>query len=391
MAEAEPVLELAEPLHVPTERRRGGPKRVKDFELTLSQSSLCKAHVWSALEEFCSALVVAEEVHEDGGRHFHVYMSLHEPARITELSETVRSNLYLDEEQESVHISTLRNTKHWIKYITKEDTDPLHKGVDTSGFHQSWRIFNFIRSSEVFDPLAPFVRQQPGLIKILERQHAHYWAGKYNRQFLKTVADCPAQPDYKVGWVSTVDLLVRRGISVYLWGISGCGKTVLGNTLLANLGGISLPCGNTVWEFGEITSQTNLAVAADVGEDYLKHHRQTILRLLDHSMCVVNVKCGGMKTVYYKGSLLVCSNYPFPEGDAALSRRFAVVECNGHNGVRFPLPEIIQVKEEVPEDETIEIPSSDSEEERMVRTPSPTLWDSDDDGSITDTQLLVRC
>lgn len=61
-------------------RKRGGKKKVVDFELTLARSTLYKEHVFYALEGFCENLVVSQERHhEDIGilgppsEHFHCY------------------------------------------------------------------------------------------------------------------------------------------------------------------------------------------------------------------------------------------------------------------------------------------------------------------------------
>jgi len=162
-------------------RKRGGKKAVKDFELTLSRSTLEKAHVFMALEEFCELLVVSQEKHQDNGdglscaNHFHCYLRLYEPDRIVGVREWVGINLFGDEVEtyESIHISTLRNAKHWIKYITKEDPYPLTKNIDTGMFHQSWKIHKYIRDNEHINSMDPFIRQNPSLLNINNHTHAH--------------------------------------------------------------------------------------------------------------------------------------------------------------------------------------------------------------------------
>lgn len=349
-------------------RKRGGKKKVKDFELTLSQSTLCKAHVFMALEEFCESLVVSQEAHtnEHGvqvGSHFHCYLRLYKRDRIVGLRGVARSNLFDDDEetQESIHISTLRNAKHWIKYITKEDTHPMVKNVDKGTFHQSYKIHEYIRNHEVYNTTDPFIRQNPSLVNIIGRMHTEYWSKVTMNNHRLAVIARPVMPDYEINWVQRVSETLTQHKNLYLYGDTGVGKTVCINWLLqTNIGTVYLPCGSTNWEFGEINNCTVYAVAGDAGESYLSSHRQAILRLTDGDPISINVKCGGFKTVIFKGILIVISNYP-PEQDAALLRRFTVINAN-----EYGVSETIQPKTEIQEDveETINI-SSEEELENL--------------------------
>lgn len=344
----------------------GNRKKVKDFECTLAHCPLSKSHVAFSLEELCEVLVVSEEAHHGDGTHFHLYLRMWEPFLIIDLRQLIGSSLYTGEEKEqwgSIHISTLRNWKHWVKYITKEDTEPYYKNIDTNLFHNSWKIYDFIRSNPIFDPLHPFMRQNPCLTNIILRGHADYWSKHENLKWKHSNRNIPVEPDVDIAWVSFALDCFWRQSHCYIYGGTGVGKTVLANYLLSQTeAGLVLPSGSTAWEFGSLLSQHTLAVAGDADSSYASVHRQVLLRLCDRAPVSVNVKCGAMRTVVFTGTIVILSNYPPPE-DSAFLRRFTVIHADTY-GVRKK--EILQIKieEEVSEtsdDTAVWVSSSDEE------------------------------
>lgn len=313
--------------------KRGGKKAVDKYELTLARSSLTKAHVYFAMEEFCESLCVSEELHSEEmgsgvlrAKHFHCYLQLYTPARIVELRGLVGVNLYGDEMEtwDSIHLSTLRNSKHWIKYITKEDTHPMYKNLDTGLFHQAYKIHKFIRDNEEFDTLHPFCRQNPSLINILRKTHCEYWSKRTLTKHSLAVTHRPVQPAYHVGWVQAVQQALSAQQHVYLWGATGVGKSVLLTHYALTARACWLPCGASGWEFGDIDNYTTLAIAGDAGADYFDSHRSVILRLCDRDPVSLNVKCGSFKSVIFRGSFVIISNFG-PPSDPAFLRRFKII------------------------------------------------------------------
>lgn len=338
-------------------------KRVRDFECTLSQSTLNKDHVYYALEALCSKLLVAEEAHFDGGRHFHIYIRMDKSARcnIIELRSLIESNLYPGEDSsESIHISSVRNAKHWIKYCTKEDTDPKFKNVDVGLFHQSWKIWDYVRSNERFDMLHPFVRSNPSLCNILSRQHAQYWSDRRHKEFCNKQVEII--PDNEVEWVRRGDNDFQAHKHIYLWGSTGVGKsTWIGARCRAVAGVVYVPCGMTPFEFSDVDFDTKYVIANDAPSGYLRQHRSTLLQLCDNAMVSINAKLRPLKQVLYSGVVVVVSNFE-PDADEALLRRFSVIEAD-----RYAVQKIVCPKTEIPEDvqETICISSTSDEEEEV--------------------------
>lgn len=333
-------------------------KSSNHFELTLAQSDLDKHHVFFAVEGYCDSTVVAEELHADGGKHFHCYLGLREASTIAELRPVMEKSLWGTANGSSLHLSTLRNKAHWVKYITKEDTRPLHKGMDTHLFHQAWRIHDYVANNEEFNPLSPLLRQNPALTNIVERAHAYYWRKQYENRRPET----GVYVDRNVPWVAAVIKGLEDGKHIYLHGYAGCGKTTLINELLTH-GVTHLPCGLTSFEFSSVSSSSAYILAGDAPEGYLKAHRATILQLCDRGQVSINVKCGPIRQTYFRGQVVIVTNYPPKneiEWDLALHRRFVQVCANG-NAVREKADVKIEIPADIPSEEVIEI--SDDEEE----------------------------
>lgn len=223
----------------------------------------------------------------------------------------------------------------------------MYKNMDTGTFHQSWKIHEFVRSNREFDQMHPFCRQNPSLINILRRTHADYWNKDTLRQHSLAVTHRPVKPAYHVAWVQRVCAALGLRRHVYLHGPTGIGKSVLLTHYALTQRTVWLPCAASAWEFGDLDNNSTLAIAGDAPANYFDSHRSTILRLCDRDPVSINVKCGSFKSVVFKGSLVIISNFG-PPLDPAFARRFEVIEadCDGFLSEKL--------------EEEIEIPSSPS-------------------------------
>jgi len=329
------------------------------FELTLAQSDLDKEHVFFAVEGYCDSTIVAEERHADGGKHFHCYLGLREASTITELRPIMEKSLWGTSNGSSLHLSTIRNKAHWVKYVTKEDVRPLHKGVDSNQFHQAWRIHDYVANNEEFDPMSPLLRQNPALTNIIEKAHAHYWRKRYESERVNR----DLYVDHTVGWVRDALKILADGKHLYLWGLTGAGKT----TLMNQLRGVThLPCGMTGFEFSSVSSSSAYILAGDAPQGYIKQHRATLLQLCDRGQVSINVKCGPIRQVFFRGQVIIVSNYKWEtecDWDLALNRRFHAVYA-AENAVHSTTDNRIKIEipADVPPEEVIDISSEEDDE-----------------------------
>ena len=94
-------------------------------------------------------------------------------------------------------------------------------------------------------------------------------------------------------------------------------------------------------------------------------HRAQLLRLCDKGPVAINVKCGPIKTVYFRGQVIIVSNVNLHDeckDDQALLRRFIWVQVRNKDAIQKKVQIKTEIPEDIPEEETIVI-SSDSEGE----------------------------
>lgn len=343
-------------------------KAVHDFELTLAECALDKLHVYTALSFYCNGLIVASECHDNGNLHYHCYLETIEKVHITDVREFVELNVFADcFEISSIHISPLRNRKHWISYCTKEDTEPLFRNVDTSLFNRAYKIHKFVTGNSSWNPLHPFLRQNPMLNNIVKNAHTEYWASVARSAFDDQIMG--VIPNTAVGWVQEAQVAAEAGKHVYVYGPSGVGKSVWARHFMRGRGNaVTLPCGMTHFEFSDIDGNAKLVLAPDAPKDYLHTHRQMLLQLADRHLVAINPKCSAIRQVLFTGQLIILSNFEFPDTDPALLRRFQIIyaDCDGiqayippEEAVKTPTlheEEVIEISSEDETDSEIELP-----------------------------------
>lgn len=344
-------------------------RRCSHFELTLAQCELSRLHVFNALDDFCSRLIVAREVHDDSNFHLHCYLNTVDNLLIEELRDHVFVSVFGGEGLPSIHISTLKNKNHWIKYITKEDTEPVYKNVDVSLFHFSYRSHYFIKTNRTFNYEHAFIRQHPNYQRIIKERHEQFWSNRsaaaYNPITMSVIPDVNVQwvsqglswimPQYTVDKSSVERYKMQSALwammdveyescflgsgshysNLFVWGDTGVGKSVFAKWVSHHLDKsevVWLPCGHTDFEFSQVGEQTRLIVAEDVDADWLRKHRQKVLTIADKGCVGINVKCGPIKNFISQATFIVCSNYE-PVIDEALARRFFIIEAR-ENGVK---------------------------------------------------------
>lgn len=239
----------------------------------------------------------------------------------------------------------------------KEDVDPYCEAMDQGGFHQAYKMYEYIRTNEVFNPLASFIRQNPGITNIVQRAHQHYWSEQYR----KRGEELPVDINQDVGWVRRANRVIAEGGHLVLTGKAGAGKTMYLRHRLAGARVVHLPCSDSSFEWSEVDSSTQYVVAGDVSSGYILKHRAMILRLCDKGLVSINPKCGAIKTINFRGQLIIVSNVDLKNetlDDAAVQRRFEWVNVDEDAICPKAVPKT-EVQEEVLE--TIYISSSEED------------------------------
>lgn len=307
----------------------------KRFGLTLANCELDKLHVYYSLTDLCERILISRECHNKCEQistasdtyHFHAYLETTDKYTITLLRDIIATNLDSDTYNGSIHLDTLKNHSKWIKYITKEDTTPLWNNIDTSLFHQAFKIHQYIASTNNSQSL---LRQLPQYYKFLEEKRREH-------------EECRAETQYKLSyihpnindactWVEQFNSwwINSDSHALYLFGDTGVGKTAVVNRALFQLNPgtvVRLPCGETAYEFSQLTHSTRVVYADDANSSYLHTHRQTLLQLTQHGPLTFNPKFGKITTIWFTGKVIINSNFDFT-GDEALQRRFTIIQAS---------------------------------------------------------------
>lgn len=163
-------------------------RKARVFAVTVPYTHISKAHVFEALNEFCSQLVITEELHYNLQHHHHLFLRTFESYRRLEIrlmiaaaynirvnDDDLNNNDYdnIDDEDgggddSKIYVATVRNVQNYLGYITKEDESPMFKGrgVEKS-FSFYYRSLAYANSVSEFDVTHPFVLNHPQYYKLL--------------------------------------------------------------------------------------------------------------------------------------------------------------------------------------------------------------------------------
>lgn len=159
--------------------RHGSTRASHNFAVTVKHVSLSKQIVFELLTDLCESLVVSEEGHNTRANslHHHVYMKTRQEHKISDIRRIIytiyHDNEYASREQEErVYVATVRKMKHYLKYITKEDTSPLFFGINDHDLSFAYKAIKWAENTDEYKASDPFVLSHPNYYKLLEQVHA---------------------------------------------------------------------------------------------------------------------------------------------------------------------------------------------------------------------------
>lgn len=224
----------------------------KQFAVTVTYTDLDKAFVFDYLTEYCSELLISEELHENGiDYHHHLYLKFYQKLKRIEVLVLFR-DIYIREfdliespDTDHLYVSTVRNLKRYLSYITKEDPQPLYKG------HAIWNQISFFTratkwatDSQEYDFTHPFVLNNPNMYRVLQgvfTQTKNKQSKNQQVKKLKPIHTCCNNPAENPNWQDKViawwndwaiNGYAHKKKQLYLWGIPNAGKTYFINYLL---------------------------------------------------------------------------------------------------------------------------------------------------------------
>lgn len=216
------------------------------FSITVSYANITKQQVFDHLEQLCSSLIVAEESHYNGSLHHHIFMKTYLPVELKDVKNQIYSVYQIESDVSShgrVLIEKCKSQKSWIKYITKEDSEPLLKGVDIRALSFYCLAIEWARNTPQFKFSDPFVLNHPQYFRLLEYVH------RCVRSRMNAVQAQSMRPyhcvlnDTNRNWQGAIlewwnDWIVNgwthKKKQLYLYGPSNTGKTTFVHKLLSN-------------------------------------------------------------------------------------------------------------------------------------------------------------
>jgi hypothetical protein len=252
-----------------------------------------------------------------------------------------------------------------LKYITKEDDEPLYN-VCVSKLNFRARAIEWGKKTEVFSILDPFVMEHKHMYKFMKELHGEI-RKKFHRvgstgRLRRVEEEWSGWQGEVVQWWNDRIKFGKSARALYLYGVAGSGKSTVVESLVKGLRVYSpvngqFFCGDYV--------VCDVVVFEEFCWDRYQFNLPQLKRLLEGRYFSVDVKCSCSKQVLIDVPVILVSNYA-PKEDPAFTRRFRVVEasvpfwCGERALVREIKEEVVSEGEDVidlcsSEDETADV------------------------------------
>jgi hypothetical protein len=222
--------------------------------------NVTKQFIFDKLEKFCCKLVVAEEIHYNGLKHHHIFIRTLSPVKIDDLKRYINS-IYGLQQNESGHslkllVEKCKSEKTWVKYITKQDCNPLFKGVDPNSLSFYYQAIQWARNTVEFDYSDPFILNHPQYFRLLEYLHTRVRSKIFasQSQCLRPIYMVLRDDEIENNWHLSVlqwwnewsiNGWIHKKKQLYLYGPSNTGKT----TFIHKMLGLCINPANTSNEY----------------------------------------------------------------------------------------------------------------------------------------------
>lgn len=169
--------------------------RSRLFAVTAPYTDVEKAFVYEALEDFCSKLCVSEEKHYNGLIHHHLFLKTNEALSLQEVKQIIgivyNTNVFegghTDSEdsdtgdtsfarefalRHGIHVTKVKSERNYLKYITKEDHNPMLKNIETKKLSFYYRAVEWANNTPEYEAADPFVLSHPQYYNLLKQVHS---------------------------------------------------------------------------------------------------------------------------------------------------------------------------------------------------------------------------
>lgn len=226
-------------------------------------------------------LLVAQEEHEDGGKHYHCYIRF-------SAKPNIRNERFFDFDGHHPNIQSTRSVPKWIEYCTKEDTEPLAnfewKSPPTK---QALALASMRQAIEektsIKEAIDRTLDVDPILLRSVIALRAYYDISMVKKEvhmplfdlssFSLTAADYARMSGYAER-ISNHQRGVRSGMRcMWFVGTSRNGKTALSRSLGSHW------FISQTWNLDRITDEAKYGVIDDISWDKLRYYYKALLGL----------------------------------------------------------------------------------------------------------------
>lgn len=320
------------PAHAPVAPPTLREKRGKQFFLTVSLSvrdresvEQCRADLLSAFDDLVSYCISLESSNNSNCEyHLHAYLEFEESYKLTELSQYIR--ILFDGCR--IDLQACRSKKSCLKYITKEDVNPL-TNIKVSSLHFNYRCYCWARNTKVFHYTDPFVVEHRFCYRYLKHyfddfkfHEGNFFKGLFRAEhcFHNWSLDCC------VWWNKYYNNFNIKRPCLYLYGPSNVGKSSFIEMLIGknNLKYVFYP---GVGKFFMQGFRDDFHKVILFEEFDIKFYVVAMLkRLCEGRDYAYPVKCEPDKNICFRGPIIFVSNFR-EINDEALSNRLYFVSA----------------------------------------------------------------
>lgn len=323
------------------------PRAITQWSITAPQTDASKddlaQFICNAWDGWLLAYVISIEPHHDGGYHLHGWIQFNEDHQEGEGFveycgfDSVATNLEVFFDKR-VNVEACKSRKSWLKYITKEDCEPVFSNISPSDFSLYYKVNAVARVGDHkwFHPLS---------VEHMNTGHVLQRTWEERRMCFISDATCSfiphplthalgSQPWQRLA-VNVINDYIRAPVfkqrQLYLYGPPNCGKTTWVLELLGLMDWrpfYPLRFKSPFW-IGCLDQRYNCIVVDDFREE--QFDTGELLTLLQGGWTVKQRKGRDPEDIRWRKPVILTSNVPFSDLSAPLQARLAGLDCSSTN------------------------------------------------------------
>lgn len=325
-----------------------------------------------SLLEYC---ICVEDYKDSTGKHIHCYLKTEKEYYLDFLRAKFVQRF---KDVRTLDLQPCKRSIDWLRYITKEDADPL-TNMRSSQFNFYYHLVHFARrsSSSVIDVTDPFVVKNWQKLKLIERFVYEYRLKDQGIPVLRKYD----KPFIAFSWAWQVVNWYNRNYEnkevrknqLYLWGDTNIGKSTLIEEIIRGAN-VCQPFPSEFGFSGYLPGRTQVILFEEFEWSVWRPFNYILKRIVEGRRVEVNVKGKPPMLIEHRGLVIFVSNENNVSDEALISRLIMVrADCHiKHCSLKGSIKM---------EEETAGWSSSEGEEDHVIQISSSGEEDCSEMGS----------